>query len=67
VCSDGKQRGEESREEHQLATEPNHHADGQHRRTIVDDLLLLRQAIEGNRLTHDYLSSGFHAPDATRP
>jgi len=45
VGANGKQCGEESGKEHQLAAEPNHHANGQHRRTIVDDLPLLRQAI----------------------
>ena len=58
VGADRKQGGEESREEHQLATEPDHHSNGQHRGTIVNDLLWLRQAIEGNRLTHAYISSG---------
>ena len=43
VCADSKQRGEETGEEHQLRTEPNHHTDGQHRWTIVNDLVLLRQ------------------------
>lgn len=43
VCTDSKQRGEETGEEHQLRTEPDHHTDGQHRWTVVNDLVLLRQ------------------------
>jgi len=51
VGANGKQCGEESGKEHQLAAEPNHHANGQHRRTIVDDLPCFAR-LSGNRLTH---------------
>jgi hypothetical protein len=41
-------------------------ANGQYRCSIVDSLLLLRQAIEGNRLTQSYLSGERDGPRYTQ-
>ena len=64
VGPDGEEGGEEAAEEHQLGAEPDHDADGEHRRPVGDDLALWRGRFHRDGLRHGVFPSRRRASSA---